>query len=174
MNSFPFQVIHQKPKKTLNEITKDLCPVSALLPFSLVFKLFQPWLSLLTYFPYVYTLLLRCLAYNSYIGSVQCTGMTNMARIVYLQKYVNLMELVLISSLLAFELPLFRILPILRSLYLKILFILTPFFIVQVISSMRILMTEDSNNAISSFLLDDDSRYNLHSNCHSHLISMVW
>lgn len=25
------QVIHQKPKKTLNEITKELCPVNALL-----------------------------------------------------------------------------------------------------------------------------------------------
>jgi len=32
---------------------------------------------------------------------------------------------------------------------------------VQVISSMRVMMTEDSNNAVSnSFLLDDDSRYN--------------
>lgn len=31
--------------------------------------------------------------------------------------------------------------------------------VVQVISSMRVLMTEDSNNAVSSsFLLDDDSR----------------
>ena len=31
--------------------------------------------------------------------------------------------------------------------------------LMQVISSMRVLMTEDSNNAVSSsFLLDDDSR----------------
>jgi hypothetical protein len=34
------------------------------------------------------------------------------------------------------------------------------FFILQVISSMRVLMTEDSNNAVSnSFLLDDNSRW---------------
>jgi len=32
-------------------------------------------------------------------------------------------------------------------------------FLLQVISNMRVLMTEDSNNAVSSsFLLDDDSR----------------
>lgn len=36
----------------------------------------------------------------------------------------------------------------------------------QVISSMRALMTEDSNNAVSnSFLLDDDSRFVLRSVC---------
>jgi len=36
----------------------------------------------------------------------------------------------------------------------------------QVISSMRVLMTEDSNNAVSnSFLLDDDSRFVLSSVC---------
>ena len=54
------------------------------------------------------------------------------------------------------------------------IFILIPLFEEQVISSMRKLMTEDSNNAISSFLLDDDSRYNLHSNCYSLPVNYVW
>lgn len=36
----------------------------------------------------------------------------------------------------------------------------TPLLIMQVITSMRAMMSEDSNNAVStSFLLDDDSRY---------------
>ncbi|KGN66272.1 myosin-17 [Cucumis sativus] len=74
-----FLVIHQKPKKTLNEITKDLCPVLS------IQQLYR----------------ISTMYWDDKYGTHS------------------------VSS--------------------------------EVISSMRILMTEDSNNAISSFLLDDDS-----------------
>uniref|UniRef100_A0A9I9DAH6 Myosin-17-like n=1 Tax=Cucumis melo TaxID=3656 RepID=A0A9I9DAH6_CUCME len=73
------EVIHQKPKKTLNEITKDLCPVLS------IQQLYR----------------ISTMYWDDKYGTHS------------------------VSS--------------------------------EVISSMRILMTEDSNNAISSFLLDDDS-----------------
>lgn len=39
---------------------------------------------------------------------------------------------------------------------------LKTLLIIQVITSMRTMMSEDSNNAVStSFLLDDDSRYRI-------------
>ncbi|XP_022966587.1 myosin-17-like [Cucurbita maxima] len=74
-----FLVIHQKPKKTLNEITKDLCPVLS------IQQLYR----------------ISTMYWDDKYGTHS------------------------VSS--------------------------------EVISSMRKLMTEDSNNAISSFLLDDDS-----------------
>ena len=77
------QVIHQKPKKTLKEITNDLCPVSNL-PFNLFLSTQNhTFLSKLLNFGFF-----RYLAYNNYTGSVPCTGMTNMVHTAYHQMWV--------------------------------------------------------------------------------------
>ena len=55
---------------TLKEITNDLCPVS-LQPF---FSSLHPSSCLSNFF---FPSSFGCLAYSNYIGSVQCTGMTN-------------------------------------------------------------------------------------------------
>lgn len=48
---------------------------------------------------------------------------------------------------------------ILRFLLSRLANFIDELLIVQVIANMRVMMTEDSNNAVSSsFLLDDDSR----------------
>lgn len=76
--SMPNQVIHQKPKKSLKEITNDLCPVcnffSNLLGFSIGLQLIS-----------CFAASFRCWAYSSYTESVQCTGMTNTVHKAYLR-----------------------------------------------------------------------------------------
>jgi hypothetical protein len=81
-HTLSFQVIHQKPKKTLDEISHDLCPVSEEIE------------KIVHYVPYFLKILIslklynnskktmfRYLAYNSYTESVLCTGMTSMEHI---------------------------------------------------------------------------------------------
>ncbi|XP_044463733.1 myosin-17 isoform X3 [Mangifera indica] len=110
-----FLVIHQKPKKTLNEITKELCPVSALTPLSYTKSLLD------LYFSHFYLL------YYFYI-------------IYFLTQVLSIQQLYRISTM-----------------YWDDKYG-THSVSSEVISSMRVLMTEDSNNAVSSsFLLDDDS-----------------
>lgn len=89
--SYPYflmrQVIHQKPKKTLNEITKDLCPVRD--------PSFQPHFLPKTFFiycvsrygfSYSYSPCFRFWAYSNYTGSAPCIGMTSMVHTVCLLK----------------------------------------------------------------------------------------
>ncbi|KAF8392246.1 hypothetical protein HHK36_022588 [Tetracentron sinense] len=106
-----FLVIHQKPKKTLDEISHDLCPVSD--PFL--------WIPKESYF---------CLPI--FLGPQQAS--------VLLLQMLSIQQLYRISTM-----------------YWDDKYG-THSLSSDVISNMRVLMTEDSNNAVSnSFLLDDDS-----------------
>ena len=94
--------------------------------------------------------------YSSYIVSVLCTGMISMAHIAYHLRYVysfapshHFYKMHSLSWFLS------------KNLYIMTWSdLLDELNKYQVIANMRVLMTEDSNSAVSnSFLLDDDSRY---------------
>ncbi|RRT76566.1 hypothetical protein B296_00016979 [Ensete ventricosum] len=72
----------QKPKKTLKEITNDLCPVWATTLTCYDVKNMESY-SYHTHFELLSDSVFRCLAYNSYTESVRCTGMTNMEHTVF-------------------------------------------------------------------------------------------
>lgn len=97
------QVIHQKPKKALHEITNELCPVRShfslfLLHSSHFFcikfaSFFYPSKEKKTFVSFrllaccfnLYYSFIRCLAYSNCIGSALCTGMTNTEPTLFLQ-----------------------------------------------------------------------------------------
>jgi hypothetical protein len=70
------QVIHQKSKKTFDEITHDLCPVKSELHFS------WKWILIFESVNSIIIFIDRPSVYSNYTGLAQCIGMISMERIV--------------------------------------------------------------------------------------------